>query len=94
MTSGSVVIKQTIFPEWHSDWLTPWLHYIPVSTSYDELYDILAFFIGPLGPDGKVDESKGHDDLASQIADAGRDFAKEHWRWENMQAYMFRVLLE
>jgi hypothetical protein len=33
-------------------------------------------------------------ELGRQIGEAGRDFAKEHWRWEVMQSYMFRVLLE
>lgn len=26
--SGSVVLKTTIYPEWMSDWLTPWVHYV------------------------------------------------------------------
>ena len=33
-------------------------------------------------------------DLGKQIGEAGRDFAREHWRWEVMQSYMFRVILE
>lgn len=32
--------------------------------------------------------------LAQEIAENGRQFVKEHWRWEVMQAYMFRLLLE
>lgn len=28
LLSGSAVIKSTIYPGWHSDWLTPWVHYI------------------------------------------------------------------
>lgn len=32
--------------------------------------------------------------LAQEIAENGREFVKEHWRWEVMQAYMFRLLLE
>jgi hypothetical protein len=39
----------------------PWLHYIPVKASYEDLYDIMAFFAGPIGPDGQVDETQGHD---------------------------------
>lgn len=89
MTSGSVVIKHTIFPEWHHDWLTPWVHFIPMQIDYSDLYDISAFFIG--SPDGRV---KGHDAHAQQIAEQGRKFALEHWRWEDMQAYMYRLLLE
>lgn len=28
LASGSVVIKTTIYKEWMSDWLTPWVHYV------------------------------------------------------------------
>jgi hypothetical protein len=104
--------------------VVPWLHYVPVKPSYDDLYDIAAFFIGPIGADGQVDTSLGHpvchsheeraqsskrkeregtdrktscrsmQALGKEIGEAGRDFAREHWRWEVMQSYMFRVLLE
>jgi hypothetical protein len=43
----------------------PWLHYIPLKLDYSDLYDIMAFFVGPIGPDGQVDASKGHDVRAS-----------------------------
>ncbi|GFZ45441.1 hypothetical protein JCM24511_03167 [Saitozyma sp. JCM 24511] len=89
MLSGSAVVKTTIYPEWHSDWLTPWVHYIPSQVDYSDIYSIMSFFIGP--PDGRAG---GHEDLARGIAEAGRQFALEHWRWEDMQAYMFRLLLE
>lgn len=89
MISGSVVVKNTIFPEWHHDWMTPWVHYIPMQLDYSDLYNIMAFFVG--SPDGR---QPGRDDLAQQIAEQGKKFAEEHWRWENMQAYMFRLLLE
>ena len=39
----------------------PWLHYIPVKASYEDLYDIMAFFAGPVKADGQIDESLGHD---------------------------------
>ncbi|KAJ9127127.1 hypothetical protein QFC24_001363 [Naganishia onofrii] len=94
LSSGSVVLKMTMFPEWYQDWITPWLHYIPVKASYEDLYDIMAFFAGPVKADGQIDESLGHDYLAKEIAENGQEFVKEHWRWEVMQAYMFRLLLE
>ncbi|XAO24787.1 hypothetical protein I312_103593 [Cryptococcus bacillisporus CA1280] len=87
--SGSVVLKATIYPEWVSEWLTPWVHYIPCKIDYSDLYDIMSFFAGP--PDGRTG---GHDDLANMIADQARQFGEDHWRWEDMQAYMFRLLLE
>ncbi|WVQ80599.1 hypothetical protein IAT38_002704 [Cryptococcus sp. DSM 104549] len=89
LMSGSVVVKATIYPEWISDWLTPWVHYIPCKVDYSDLYDIMSFFAGP--PDGS---SPGNDDLAKLISEQARKFGEEHWRWEDMQAYMFRLLLE
>lgn len=43
----------------------------------------MAFFVG--SPDGR---SGGHDHLAQQIAEQGKKFGEEHWRWEDMQAYV------
>lgn len=48
----------------------------------------MSFFAGP--PDG----TSGRDDLAKRISENGRKFGEEHWRWEDMQAYMLRLLLE
>ncbi|ORX41228.1 glycosyl transferase family 90-domain-containing protein [Kockovaella imperatae] len=89
LLSGSVVLKSTIYAEWFSDWLVPWYHYVPVQVSYSELYVILSFFIGaPRTP------STGHDHLAEKIGNHGREFAQNFWRREDMQSYMFRLLLE
>jgi hypothetical protein len=48
----------------------------------------MAYFVG--SPDGRP----GNDDAARQVAKNGRRFALEHWRYEDMQAYMLRMLLE
>ncbi|QRW27592.1 glycosyltransferase family 90 protein [Rhizoctonia solani] len=88
MTSGAVVFKMSIFPEWNSDWLIPYYHYVPVQTDYSDLYDALAFFIGT--PDGLP----GHDDLAEKIGAQAHRFTVEQWRPEDMQVYIYRLLLE
>ncbi|EIW68082.1 hypothetical protein TREMEDRAFT_63970 [Tremella mesenterica DSM 1558] len=89
LSSGSVVLKSTIYPEWYSDWMIPWYHYIPCKVDYSDIYHIMSFFSG--SPEGRV---AGRDDLAREIAMHGREFTEEFWRWEDMQAYMFRLLLE
>ncbi|ODO05251.1 hypothetical protein L198_01942 [Cryptococcus wingfieldii CBS 7118] len=94
LSSGSPIIKMTMFPEWHMEWLTPWLHYIPLKADYSDLYDIMAFFVGPLDDAGHIDTEKGHDYLAQKIGEAGQRFALDHWSWLDMQAYTFRLLLE
>ncbi|ORX40087.1 CAP1-related protein [Kockovaella imperatae] len=59
LTTGSPVLKFTMFPEWHM--VTPWYHYIPLKADYSDMYDIMGFFVGPLSENGEIDESKGHD---------------------------------
>jgi hypothetical protein len=49
----------------------------------------MSFFAGPPHHLGG-----GNDDLAQVIAENARKFGEEHWRWEDMQGYMFRLLLE
>ena len=52
--------------------------YIPVKVDYSDVYDIMAFFVGM--PDG----SGGHDSLGEKIGQAGRDWARDFWRYEDM----------
>lgn len=91
--SGSVVLKATVYPEWNTDWLVPFFHYVPVRNDYGDLTDVMAFFAGtPETPDEAA--TAGRDDLAREIGENARRFVNEHWRWEDMQAYMLRLLLE
>ena len=53
------------------------------------MYNIMSFFGG--SPDGRT---PGHDAVARGISERALHFVKHHWRWEDMQAYMFRLLLE
>ncbi|OCH90505.1 hypothetical protein OBBRIDRAFT_730693 [Obba rivulosa] len=46
MESDSAVLKSTVYREFFSDWIQPWLHFIPLSQSYQEIYNIHAFFSG------------------------------------------------
>lgn len=57
------------------------LEQVPVRVDYSDLYDVLAFF------DGGVDAARSgnHDDLAEEIALAGADWARKHWRIEDMR---------
>jgi len=45
----------------------------------------MAFFLGDANGVG------AHDDVGREIGEAGRQWAADHWRVEDMQAYMFRV---
>lgn len=88
LSTNAVVLKSTVFPEWYQDRIVPWVHYVPIKVDYSDLHDVMAFFIG--NPDGEG----AHDSMAARIGQAGKDFAKKHWRREDMQAYMFRLIME
>ncbi|GAA5989676.1 hypothetical protein JCM5350_001660 [Sporobolomyces pararoseus] len=89
MSSNSLVLKSTIFPEWYADRVQPWVHYVPLKIDYSDLFPILAFFQG-----SPYDGSGAHEDLAEKIATAGSEWARDFWRWEDMQAYLLRLVLE
>ncbi|GAA5975950.1 hypothetical protein JCM11641_002847 [Rhodosporidiobolus odoratus] len=88
MSMKACVLKSTLFPEWYSDRIQPWLHYVPVKVDYSDLYDIMTFFRGT--PDGLG----AHEELAKKIGIAGKNWARDHWRKQDMAAYMFRLVLE
>ncbi|SCZ88268.1 BZ3500_MvSof-1268-A1-R1_Chr2-1g04298 [Microbotryum saponariae] len=46
MESKSAVVKNSIQREFWRGWIQPWYHYIPLSSSYSELYNIQSFFSG------------------------------------------------
>ncbi|GAA6063769.1 hypothetical protein JCM10212_006265 [Sporobolomyces blumeae] len=89
MSSNSLVLKSTIFPEWYADRVQPWVHYVPLKVDYSDLFSIMTFFRG-----SPYDGSGSHDDLAEKIATAGAEWAKSMWRWQDMQAYLLRLVLE
>lgn len=95
LESGSVPIKTTIYEEWFTDRMVPWLHYVPLRNSYEGLYDVLAYFTGlkTLKSESAKD-FVDHDAQAESIALAGTDFVKRHMRRVDMDAYVFRLLLE
>ncbi|KAG6883534.1 hypothetical protein C0993_005630 [Termitomyces sp. T159_Od127] len=88
VTSNSVVFKATVFPEWYTDRIAPWVHYVPIQADLSDLADALTFFRGD--PNGVG----AHDELARAIAGRGRAWSRAFWRKEDMTAYMFRLFLE
>lgn len=49
----------------------------------------MAFFAG-----SPSTGAGAHDDLAQSIGERGRAFVERHWRKEDIQAWVWRVLLE
>ncbi|KAE9405338.1 hypothetical protein BT96DRAFT_852950 [Gymnopus androsaceus JB14] len=88
ITSNSLIFKSTIYPEWFTDRIAPWVHYIPVQVDLSDLYDSLIFFRGDANGEG------AHEDLARKIALQGREWSKTFWRKEDILAYFYRLFLE
>lgn len=95
-----MVLKATVFPEWNTNWLVPFYHYVVRHRHSPRVYTLIAVSIQPIQHDysdlyntvaffaGSPDGTGGHDDLAEKIANRGVEFAAKHWRWEDMQAYV------
>ncbi|KAJ7840853.1 glycosyl transferase family 90-domain-containing protein, partial [Mycena olivaceomarginata] len=81
MNSGSLIFKATTYPEWFTDRLAPWVHYVPIQNSYTDLLDALVFF-------------RAHDEAGARIAAAGREWSRRYWRTDDLTAYMYRLFLE
>jgi hypothetical protein len=95
--SESVPFVATIFREWYTERILPWVHFVPIDIRFQALHSSLAYFTG-LKDRGKlngreVDMPGGHDD-AKWIASQGKSWAKKALRKEDMEIYLFRLLLE
>ncbi|KAK0934062.1 hypothetical protein LTR29_014378 [Friedmanniomyces endolithicus] len=85
--SGSVVLKATLYDEWHDSRLMPWLHFVPFDNTYIDVYGILDFFIA-------AEDNGVHDKLAERIAGEGRVWANKVLRRADMALYVWRLILE
>lgn len=84
LLSTSLPIKSTIYAEWHDDRLQPWLHFVPMDNTLQDLYGILDYFTR----DGKGDAA------ARMIAETGKAWGELVLRREDMVLYVWRLLLE
>ncbi|KAE8453442.1 hypothetical protein EG329_010303 [Mollisiaceae sp. DMI_Dod_QoI] len=84
LASKSVPLKQTLFREWHDDRLVPWVHYIPVSQSMEELPE-LVFYLTSTGAGQR---------RAKEIAEQGRNWFSKAFRDVDLAIYTSRLLLE
>lgn len=108
LKSKSAVMKTTVYTEYMSEWIQPWLHYIPVSQAYNEIYNIYAYFSGATpsmlnAANATRDQfqSAGHhthkldtDAELRKIAEAGREWMFKIGRKLDMEIYLYRLCLE
>ncbi|PHH63722.1 hypothetical protein CDD82_1849 [Ophiocordyceps australis] len=50
LRSTSMPLKATIYAEWHDDRIMPWLHFVPLDNTFQDLYSTLEFFGDGAGP--------------------------------------------
>lgn len=84
LASKSVPLKQTLLREWHDDRLVPWVHYIPVSQSMEELPELISYL---------TSNEKGQQ-IAWEIGERGRDWYFKALREVDMGIYTYRLVLE
>lgn len=84
LASKSVPLKQTILREWHDDRLMPWVHYIPVSQSMEELPDLVLY----------LTSTEAGQRQAKEIATQGREWFFKSFRPIDLTIYMYRLMLE
>ncbi|KXX74479.1 hypothetical protein MMYC01_204152 [Madurella mycetomatis] len=100
LRSSSVPFYASIFKEWYSERLTPWLHFVPIDLRFHALHSTLAYFAGidtkkedsTLNGRGVLMEARQED--GKWIAEQGKRWAKRALRREDMEVYLFRLLLE
>ncbi|KAH6892934.1 hypothetical protein B0T10DRAFT_591724 [Thelonectria olida] len=84
LASKSAPLKQTLFREWHDERLVPWMHYIPVSQSMEELPELVFFLTS-------TDSGRKR---AKEIAEEGREWYIKAFREVDLGIYTYRLLLE
>jgi len=97
VSSASLPIKATIFREWHDSRLFAWKHFVPLDNRFLDIYGIMEFFLGksiPVDAENRNATIAERDLMAKKIALDGKDWAEKVLRKEDMQVYMYRLLLE
>jgi len=87
--SHSLVFRVAAFRQWFDERLTAWKHFVPVDSRMHDIWDLLAYF-GGIGKDAH----NAHTKEAEMVAEDGREWAGKVLRKEDMEIYMFRLLLE
>jgi hypothetical protein len=94
LQSNSVVFKAALFREWYEGRLTAWKHFVPVDVRLHDLFSSLAYFGGYGVEERNKRMMEGHIKAAEKIARDGKVWTEKVLRKEDMEIYMFRLLLE
>lgn len=95
LSSHSLPLKAALFREWWDDRVTAWQHFVPLDLRGHGFWATLVYFAGFEGKvGGKNVKLEPHDDQGERIAENGREWANKALRKEDMEIYLFRLLLE
>ncbi len=107
LKSRSLTYKMAIFREWHTEWLRPWVHYVPMSLKGDEHLDLIRWFSGDqtIADDGSKTENDKRPDKGGNGNSIGerkaREIAQRSTEWHDkalrnvdFEVWFFRLLLE
>ena len=92
LQSRSLPFKTALFREWYDSRLTAWKHFVPLDLRLHGVYSTLAYFAGIKSAKGTRMEERVKE--GEKIAEEGREWAGKVLRKEDMEIYMFRLLLE
>ncbi|KAI8931138.1 hypothetical protein NX059_011492 [Plenodomus lindquistii] len=94
LKSNSVVFKSALFREWYEGRLTAWKHFVPVDLRLHDLFSSLAYFGGYGVQSRNKRMMEGRTKEAEAIARQSKVWTEKVLRKEDMEVYMFRLLLE
>jgi hypothetical protein len=94
LQSNSVVFKAALFREWYEGRLTAWKHFVPVDLRLHDIFSSLAYFGGYGVEERNKRMMQGKPKQAEKIARDGKVWTEKVLRKEDMEIYMFRLLLE
>ncbi|GAP84327.1 putative capsular associated protein [Rosellinia necatrix] len=97
LRSNSVPVLSSIFQQWFTERLMPWVHFIPVDVRYHALHSTMSYFVGLDGRgalNGRKQITPARTEDAKWISQQGRKWAEQAMRKEDMEVYLFRLLLE
>ncbi|KAH4927377.1 hypothetical protein HBI26_130190 [Parastagonospora nodorum] len=101
LKSRSLTYKMAVFREWHTEWLKPWVHYIPLSLRGDEHLDLVRWFSGDENKQGGNEEPSKSGNGESEGERKAREIAQRSTIWHDkvlrnvdFEAWFFRLLLE
>lgn len=83
LKSGSLPFKAGLFREWWHDRVAEWKHFVPLDIRGAGARATLEFF-----------QNNGNEGKGERIAMEGKEWAEKVLRREDMEVYMFRLLLE